>query len=59
MVVFLNCSQCGNSLELSDSYNNVQETDINCKRCGAILTIWTEGGIIRRVTLKERGNLQK
>lgn len=59
MTVRLNCSFCDNPLEFSNSYDNVKETDINCKKCGAILTIWTEMGIIHKVVLKEHGNLQK
>jgi len=49
----LNCVSCGHSLDLYDDYRDY-EGQVSCYVCGALLTIRTENGQIRSVTLTPR-----
>jgi DNA-directed RNA polymerase subunit N (RpoN/RPB10) len=46
----LNCLSCGHSVDLHHDYDDY-EGQVKCFVCGALLTILTEGGHIKRVTL--------
>jgi hypothetical protein len=49
----LNCLSCGHSLDLHDDYNDYEGL-VKCYVCGALLTIHTEDGRIKRVTFGAR-----
>jgi len=46
----LNCLSCGHSVDLHNDYDNY-EGQVKCFVCDALLTILTENGCIKRVTL--------
>jgi len=49
----LNCLSCGHSLDLHGDYDDY-EGMVKCFVCGALLTILTDNGHIRRVILTPR-----
>jgi hypothetical protein len=46
----LNCLSCGHSVDLHGDYNDY-EGQVKCFVCGALLTIRTEEGYIKHVSL--------
>jgi transcription elongation factor Elf1 len=49
----LNCLSCGHSVDLRDDYSDYNG-QVKCFVCGALLTIRTEDGLIKNVTLPPR-----
>jgi DNA-directed RNA polymerase subunit RPC12/RpoP len=50
------CSSCGSNIILMPTtYWNVQDTDIKCKECGALMRITLERGELKKSTLVEPG----
>jgi DNA-directed RNA polymerase subunit RPC12/RpoP len=50
------CSSCGFDIILMPyTYWNVQDTDIKCKECGALMRITLEQGELKKSTLVEPG----
>jgi transcription elongation factor Elf1 len=49
----LNCLSCGHSVDLRDDYSDYNG-QVKCFVCGALLTIRTEDGLIKSVTLSSR-----
>ena len=49
----LNCLSCGHSVDLHRDYDDY-EGQVKCFVCGALLTIHTEDGHIKSVTLSSR-----
>lgn len=47
-----NCSQCNSSMELDMGYNNVEEADVNCEKCGAVMTVKIQNGSLKKIVLK-------
>jgi hypothetical protein len=46
----LNCLSCGHSIDLHHDYDDY-EGQVKCYVCGGLLTIHTENGYVKRVTL--------
>jgi hypothetical protein len=46
----LNCLSCGHGIDLHHDYDDY-EGQVKCYVCGGLLTIHTENGNIKRVTL--------
>lgn len=44
----LNCISCGHALELRDAYDDF-DGPVKCCTCGALLTIRTEDGQVKRI----------
>lgn len=52
----VNCSSCGKDIILVPyTYWNVQDTDVKCKDCGALLRITLKEGELTKSTLVEPG----
>jgi predicted RNA-binding Zn-ribbon protein involved in translation (DUF1610 family) len=49
----LNCLSCGHAIDLRDDYSDYNG-QVKCFVCGALLTIRTEDGRIKSVTLSAR-----
>ena len=49
----LNCLSCGHSVDLRDDYSDYNG-QVKCFVCGALLTIRTEDGLVKNVTLSPR-----
>ena len=49
----LNCLSCGHSVDLHRDYDDY-EGQVKCFVCGALLTIRTEDGLVKSVTLSSR-----
>ena len=49
----LNCLSCGHCVDLRNDYSDYNG-QIKCFVCGALLTIRTEDGLIKSVTLTSR-----
>ena len=49
----LNCLSCGHSVDLHRDYDDY-EGQVKCFVCDALLTILTEDGHVKRVTLTSR-----
>jgi hypothetical protein len=49
----LNCLSCGHSLDLHRDYDDYEGL-VKCFVCGALLTIRTEDGHVKRVTFTQR-----
>jgi len=51
----LNCLSCGHSVDLRGDYSDYNG-QVKCFVCGALLTIRTEDGLIKNVTLPPRSS---
>jgi hypothetical protein len=49
----LNCLSCGHYVDLRDDYSDYNG-QVKCFVCGALLTIRTEDGLVKSVTLSAR-----
>jgi transcription elongation factor Elf1 len=50
----LNCLHCGHTVDLHNDYDNYDGM-VKCFVCGALLTILTENGNVKRVLVTPRG----
>jgi hypothetical protein len=55
----INCSECGKTISLlATTYWNVENADIKCGSCNAILTITLDKGELKKIRTREPTTLK-
>ena len=53
----INCVDCGKNVYLSPmTYWNIEDSDVKCTNCKAILTITLKDGELKKINLKKAGS---
>ena len=51
----IRCPECGANTDLGASYYNIEDAEVKCSGCKAILTVTLKNGEIKRLETKEPG----